>query len=91
MKELRPNYNPILWGTGEKRIKDHLLEYEYIKNRNVPLRVSEDFKLIQLPNYLDSQRVRDSIQSGDFNSFKDMVPKSIKSEFFNLKKELDRK
>lgn len=91
MKELRPNYNPILWGTGEKRIKDHLLEYEYIKNRNVPLRVSEDFKLVQLPNYLDSQKVRDSIQSGDFNSFKDMVPKSIKSEFFNLKKELDQK
>jgi cytidyltransferase-like protein len=88
MKELRPDYNPILWGTGEKRIKDHLLEYEYIKNKNIPLRVSNDFKLIQLPNYLDSQKVRDSIKSGDFNSFKDMVPKSIKSEFFNLKKEL---
>jgi hypothetical protein len=91
IKELRPNYNPILWGTSEKRLKDHVLEFDYIKKRNVPLRISDDFKLIQLPNFLDSDRVRAAISSGDFNAFKEMVPKSIKSEFFNLRKELDKK
>ena len=88
---MRPNYNPILWGTSEKRLKDHVLEFDYIKKRNVPLRISDDFKLIQLPNFLDSDRVRAAISSGDFNAFKEMVPKSIKSEFFNLRKELDKK
>lgn len=91
MKSLRPDYNPILWGTGEKRLKDHALEFEYIKNRNVPLRISEGFKLVQLPNYLESEKVIDAISRGDFNSFKEMVPICIKSEFFNLKKELDSK
>jgi cytidyltransferase-like protein len=91
MREIRPQYNPILWGTGEKRLKDHALEFEYIKNRNVPLRISNDFKLVQLPNYLESNQVIEAISSGDYNSFKGMVPDCIKSEFFNLKKELDSK
>ena len=91
MREIRPQYNPILWGTGEKRLKDHALEFEYIKNRNVPLRISNDFKLVQLPNYLDSSRVIEAISGGDYNSSKGMVPDCIKSEFFNLKKELDSK
>ena len=88
MKEIIPEYTPVLWGAGEKKIKDHILQMDYIKTRYVPLRISEEFKLIQLPTYLKSSALRDYILDGNFKMFKESVPISIRSEFFNIKKEL---
>ncbi len=90
MGEILPQYSPVLWGSAEKKIKDYVLQLDYLKRRNVNLRISKDFKLVQLPNYLESNKVREMIFSNDFNSFKESVPKCVKSEFFNLNKEISR-
>lgn len=90
MEVILPEYSPVLWGSAEKRIKDYVLQMDYLKKRNVNLRISKDFKLVQLPSYLESSKVREMIQSNDFNSFKESVPNYIKSEFFNLTKEIKR-
>lgn len=86
---ISPEYTPVLWGSSEKRIKDFVLQMDHIKKRNIPIRLSNEFNLTQVPQYMDSGEVRSCIVSGDFNSFKTMVPGCISSEFFNLKKELD--
>jgi hypothetical protein len=85
---ISPNFTPMLWGSSEKRINDFVLQMEYIKKRNIPMRLSDDFNLVILPQFLNSDDVRNCIIAGDFNSFKGMVPSNISSEFFNLKKEL---
>lgn len=90
MGEILPQYSPVLWGSAEKKIKDYVLQLDYLKRRNVNLRISKDFKLVQLPNYLESKKVREMISSNDFNSFKESVPSCVKSEFFNLNKEISR-
>jgi hypothetical protein len=85
---ISPDFTPILWGSSEKRINDFVLQIEHIKKRNIPIRLTDDFNLVLVPQYLNSDDVRNCILSGDFNKFKSMVPSTISSEFFNLKKEL---
>ena len=84
-----PNYEPALWGTSEKRVKDHALQMDYIKKRNVPLRLSSDFKMVELPSFVKSEEILAAIKESDFAKFKKNVPDSIASEFFNLQKELE--
>lgn len=91
MEVILPEYSPILWGSAERRIKDYVLQLDYLKKRNVNLRISNDFKLVQLPSYLESKKVRQMISSNDFNSFKESVPPFVKSEFFNLNREISKK
>jgi cytidyltransferase-like protein len=86
---IQPDYRPMLWGTSEKRIKDHALQMDYIKKRNVPLRLAGEFKMVELPSFIKSEDVLKTIESSDFASFKKEVPNSIASEFFNLQKELE--
>ena len=85
---ISPEFTPILWGSSEKRINDFVLQMEYIKKRNVPMRLADRFNLVIVPQFLNSNEVRNSILAGDFNSFKEQVPSNISSEFFNLKSEL---
>lgn len=89
IKELRPKYEPILWGTSERRLKDYALQFDYIKKRDIPLRISKDFRLIELPSYIKSEEVIELIKGSKFNEFKKVTPVSISSEFFNLQKELE--
>jgi cytidyltransferase-like protein len=89
LSELRPQFDPILWGSTSRKIKDYVLQLDYIRKKNIPLRISEDFKLIEVPSYQKSEDVIKSIEDGDFNIFKELVPISISSEFFNLQKELE--
>lgn len=91
LSNLRPEYEPILWGTSERRINDYLLQMDYIKKRELPLRLAGEFKLVQLEKYIKSDQVLDSIKSENLAEFKQLVPQSIVSEFFNLVKELNSK
>jgi len=88
IKELRPDYEPILWGTTDRRIKDYALQLDYIKKRDIPLRISKDFKLVELPSYAKSNEVIELIRNSNFEEFKKRVPSSISAEFFNLQKEI---
>lgn len=89
MGAIRPDYEPILWGTGPSKINDYALQLEYIKNKNIPLRISKEFKLVEIPQYYRSKDVISAIDSLDFTAFKKMVPGCISSEFFNLQKEIE--
>ena len=89
IKSISPEYDPILWGSGSSKIKDYALQLEYIKNKNIPLRISNNLKLVEIPSYYKSKDVISAIDNLDFNKFKEMVPKSIASEFFNLQREIE--
>lgn len=88
---LSSDYEPVLWGTTERRLNDFALQLDYIKKRNIPLRVSSKLKLTELPVFVRSEDVLAAIKSSDFAEFKKLVPLSISSEFFNLQKELTDK
>lgn len=88
IKNLTPDYSPILWGTSGRRLHDYAIQFDHIKKRNIPLRMSKDFSLIELPSMVRSEEVLDSIRNSDFNQFKRLAPETIHSEFFNLQREL---
>lgn len=75
-------------GTSGRRLHDYAIQFDYIKKRNIPLRISQDFKLIELPSLVRSEEVLDAIKSSDFNEFKKQTPEIIHSEFFNLQMEM---
>lgn len=89
LKEINPEYSPVLWGSADRQIKDYVLQLEYINKKNIPIRISKEFKLVEIPKFQSSSKVLTSISAGDYSSFKEMVPKSISSEFFNLQKEIE--
>jgi hypothetical protein len=88
LEVLQPEYSPVLWGTSERRLKDYVLQMDYIKKKNIPLRLAKDFKLVELPSFVKSEEAITIIKNSDFTEFKKIVPTSIASEFFNLQKEL---
>ena len=88
IKVIRPDYEPILWGTTDRRVKDYALQFDYIKKRDIPLRISKDFKLVELPSFVKSEEIIDLIKTSNFEEFKKLTPSSISAEFFNLQKEV---
>jgi phosphopantetheine adenylyltransferase len=90
IKELRPQYEPILWGTTDRRVKDYALQFDYIKKRDIPLRISKDFKLVELPSFVKSEDIIDLIKSSNYEGFKKETPTSVSAEFFNLQKEVGK-
>ena len=88
IKALTPDYAPMLWGTSGRRLHDYAIQFDYIKKRNIPLRISKDFSLIELPSLVRSDDVLAAIKSSDFNEFKKLTPEIIHSEFFNLQMEM---
>jgi cytidyltransferase-like protein len=91
MDVLLPQYEPLLWGTSEARLKEYALQLDYIKKKKIPLRLASDFKLVQLPSFTKSEEVVKLIKDSNYLEFKKIVPISIASEFFNLQKELETK
>jgi hypothetical protein len=89
MKVILPEYEPILWGTSGRRLNDYALQMDYIKKRNIPLRLSKEFKLIELPSYVSSKDAMDAITGSNYMEFKKLVPNSVAAQFFNIQKELD--
>lgn len=88
IKELRPLYEPILWGTTDRRVKDYALQLDYIKKRDIPLRISKEFRLVELPSFVKSEDMIELIKNSNFEKFKTETPTSISAEFFNLQKEV---
>ena len=86
---IQSDYKPVLWGTTEKRIKDFAVQLDHIKKRRIPFKFMDDFKLIELPTYVASSDLLALIRDSNFQEFKKKVPKSIASEFFNLRNELE--
>jgi len=89
LKSLEPHIAPLLWGSSPNRIEEYAVQLDYIKKKNVPLRLNKGFKLVEVPSYVESKKIIELIQDEEFEEFKKLVPPSIASQFFNLKKELD--
>lgn len=90
LKTLQPKYKPTLWGTSETRLKDYVLQLDFIKKKSIPLRLDKDFKLVKLPTFVKSEDVIKLIKDSNLEKFKDAVPTSIVSLFFNLQEDLKK-
>lgn len=88
---LHPKYQPILWGASKNRMNDYLLQIDFAKNKRITYNISRDFKLIELPINVNSQHVIDMIRDEKYQAYKDYTPKSVHSEFFNLRSEITNK
>lgn len=89
ISSLKPLYIPILWGTGKNRLNKYAIQLGYLKKRDVSLDLNKDFKLVELPKYQASSEIRDIIKDENYSEFKRLVPDSVVSDFYNLKKEMD--
>lgn len=89
--ELRPKYEPVLWGTGTDRMKAYGYMVDNQKYRD-ELNVLPEFKLYEIQRGDDdvsATKVREALIEGDKKSFEKMTPKSIHPMFSELKHKLE--
>ncbi len=90
--ELRPKYEPVLWGTGTDRMK----AYGYMVNNDKyrdELGVLPEFKLYEIQRGDDdvsATKVRKALEDGDIKEFNKMTPSSLHSMFNELKAKLEK-
>ena len=89
LKSLDSNIVPILWGSSPNKLEEYAIQLDYIKTRNIPVRLNKEFKLVKIPSYVESKKIIDCIKEENFEEFKKLVPPPVVSHFYNLKKELD--
>ena len=89
--ELRPNFEPVLWGTGTDRMK----AYGYMVNNDKyreDLGVLPEFGLYEIQrgdDDISATKVRQALIDGNAKEFDKMTPKSMHSMFLTLKDKLD--
>ena len=86
-----PKYQPILWGATKGKMNDYLLQIDFAKNKRIAYNIGKNFKLIELPINANCERVLELIRGEKYQSYRDYVPKSIHSEFFNLRSDIANK
>ena len=86
-----PKYQPILWGATKGKMNDYLLQIDFAKNKRIAYNIGKNFKLIELPMNANCERVLELIRGEKYQSYRDYVPKSIHSEFFNLRSDIANK
>lgn len=89
--EMRPKYEPVLWGTGSDRMKVYGYQVNNDKYRE-DLGVKSDFGLYEIPrtdDNISATKVRNAMLDGDEKSFKKMTPKSLHKLYGELKKKLE--
>ena len=90
--ELRPTYEPVLWGTGSDRMK----AYGYMVNNDKyreDLGVLPEFGLYEIQrgdDDISATKVRQALMDGDVKEFSKMTPRSLHSMFNDLKDKLDQ-
>lgn len=88
--ELRPNYEPVLWGAGSDRMKSFGFQVNKEKYRE-DLGVLDNFKLFEIPrtdDNISATKVRSALIDDDFDAFKSMTPKPIHKMYNELKSKL---
>lgn len=90
--ELRPKYEPVLWGTGTDRMK----AYGYMVNNDKyreELGVLPEFELHEIQrgdDDISATKVRAALESGNEKEFNKMTPSSLHSMFKELKEKLEK-
>jgi len=89
--EMRPKYEPALWGTGS----DRMTSYGYQVNNDSyrdQLNVRTDFGLFEIPRTDDdisATNVRNALLDGDEKTFNEMTPKAVHSMYKELKSKIE--
>ena len=86
--QVRPDYEPILWGAGSDRIKGYKRQvdsYKYDLNGHPDLDV---FEIKRDEDSISATKVRESLLNGDEKLFQSMMPKYLWSYFETLKSQL---
>lgn len=90
--EMRPKYEPVLWGTGTDRLKTYGYQVDNPKYRS-QLDVRPDFGLFEIPRTgknISATQVREAMLAGDEKLFKKLTPKSIHGMYNDLKSKLEQ-
>lgn len=89
--EMRPKYEPVLWGTGTDRMKG----YGYMVNNDSyrdQLNARADFGLFEIPrtdDNISATKVRNAMMDGNEKDFQAMTPKAIHGMYKELKSKLE--
>ena len=89
--ELRPKYEPVLWGTGTDRMKVYSYQVDRQEYRD-DLGVRDDFGLFEIPRTgknISATQVRNAMLDGDEKLFKKLTPKGIHGMYGELKQKLE--
>ena len=90
--EMRPKYEPVLWGTGTDRLKVYGYQVDKQEYRD-DLGVRGDFGLFEIPRTgknISATQVRNAMLAGDEKEFKKLTPKEIHSMYLKLKDTLEQ-
>jgi cytidyltransferase-like protein len=90
--ELRPKYEPVLWGTGTDRMKQYGFQVDKPDYRE-DLNVRPDFGLYEIKRgdeNISATKVRNAMLDDDFKAFKKMTPKGIHGMYNDLKNKLEQ-
>lgn len=90
--ELRPKYEPVLWGTGSDRLKSYGYQVNDDSYRD-QLNCRADFGLYEIPrndDNISATQVRNAMLDGDENNFKKMTPRAIHGMYDELKSKIEK-
>jgi len=90
--EMRPKYEPVLWGTGTDRMKVYSYQVDKEQYR-LDLGVRDDFGLFEIPRTgknISATQVRNAMLAGDEKEFKKLTPKEIHPMYLTLKDTLEQ-
>jgi cytidyltransferase-like protein len=89
--EMRPKYEPVLWGTGS----DRMASYGYQVNNDSyrdQLNVRADFGLFEIPRNDDdisATAVRNALLANDEKQFQNLTPKAVHGMYAELKSKIE--
>jgi cytidyltransferase-like protein len=89
--ELRPKYEPVLWGTGTDRMKVYSYQVDRQEYRD-DLGVRDDFGLFEIPRTgknISATQVRNAMLDDDEKLFKKLTPKGVHGMYGELKMKLE--
>ncbi len=89
--ELRPKYEPVLWGTGTDRMKVYGYQVDKQEYRE-DLGVRDDFGLFEIPRTgknISATQVRNAMLDGNERLFKKLTPKGVHGMYGELKMKLE--
>jgi len=89
--ELRPKYEPVLWGTGTDRLKTYSYQVDKPEYRE-DLNVRPDFGLFEIQRddkAVSATQVRNAMLDSDEKLFKKLTPRPIHGMYNELKDKLE--
>lgn len=88
LNSLRPEYEPVLWGTGTDRLKSYQRFIDiYGEEANI-LPEFDIYEIKRTGDNISATKVRNSLKNDDLEEFKSMTPKSEHKYYEKLRSDL---